>query len=96
MWELMNEHQVNMQSVFSRKNNKLWYRGSEDPVAKNATSVKAWYKTQFSVFNWLVFDAFNIDIKKRKCVHGCLGTGTNEKQTSEYVKIILKDMGKEQ
>ena len=75
MWELMNEHQVNMQSMFCRNSNKLWYRGSDDPVAKNSNSVKAWYKTQFSVFNWLVFDAFNIDIKKIKCIHGCLGTG---------------------
>jgi hypothetical protein len=38
IWELMNDHQVDMKSVFSRKSSKLWYRGCEDPVAINCHS----------------------------------------------------------
>ena len=71
IWELMNDHQVDMKSMFSRKKSKLWYRGLEDPVAINCHSPQKWYKTRFNVFNWLVFDAFNVDIREIKCIHGC-------------------------
>jgi len=80
IWQLMNDHEMDMKSAFRRKGSKLWYWGSDDPIAMNSHSAQKWYTSQFNVFNWLVFDVFNIDIKNIKCIHGCKGTGMQERQ----------------
>lgn len=85
IWGLMEEHETKMKSEFKRRSSTLWLVGDRsDPVATNSKSPETWYKSRFQVFNWLVFDAFGVDIASIKCIHGCQGANGKTQNVKKH------------
>ena len=86
LWVEMNKHEQKWKrgnGAFAVRD-KLWLLNNEnDPVAKNARSPEAWYKSNFNIFTWMPSEQFGtqVDFSKIKCIHGCNGCNVKKHGT---------------
>jgi hypothetical protein len=74
---------------------RMWYQGnSKDPVASNANSPEAWYKSKFDYFVWMPMDMFgtSVDLGTLKCIHGCEGHGGNAPNIKKHGSFAWRPM----